>query len=42
MLTWSGIIQVHESGKAGEHPIVDGGDLVAGQVPVKAWYELAW
>ena len=42
MPTWSGIIQVGESGKAGERPVADGNDLVAGQVPVKARYELAW
>ena len=40
--TWSGIIQLRESDKASEHPIVDDGDLVSGQVPVKRWYELSW
>ena len=39
MPTWSGIIQGLESGKAGERPIVDDGDLVAVQPPVKARYE---
>ena len=42
MPTWSGIIQGLESGKAGERPIVDDGDLVGVQVPVKARYERAW
>ena len=42
MPKWSGIIQVLESGKAGERPIVDGGYLIVVQVPVKARYELAW
>ena len=42
MPTWSGIIQLKETGKAGERPVVDGSDLVAGQGPVKARYELAW
>ena len=41
MRTWSGIIQGPESGKAGERPVVDDGDQVAGQEPVKAQYELA-
>ena len=40
MPTWSGIIQVRESGKAGKRLVVDGGDLVARQKPVKARYEL--
>ena len=42
MPTWSGIIQIIESGKAGERPADDGSDLVVVQVPVKARYELAW
>ena len=42
MPTWSGIIQVEESGKASERPVVDDGDLVAVQVSVKGRYELAW
>ena len=41
MPTWSGIIQGVESGKAGERPVVDDGDLVAVQEPVKARYEQA-
>ena len=41
MQTLSGIIQILESGEAGERPVVDGSDLVAVQVPVKARYELA-
>ena len=40
MPTWSGSIQVEKSGKAGERPVADGGDLVVVQVPVKARYEL--
>ena len=39
MPTWSGIIQSLETGKAGERPVVDGGDLVVVQVPVKARYK---
>ena len=39
MPTWSGIIQGLESGKAVERPIVDGGDQVVVQQPVKARYE---
>ena len=42
MPTWSGIIQVLESGKAAERPVGDDGDLVVIQVPVKTQYELAW
>ena len=44
MPTWSGIIQVSESGKDGEQPVdeIDGCDLVSSQVPVKVLYELAW
>ena len=42
MPTWSGNIQVLESGKAGERPIVDDGDLVGVQEPVKAQYEQEW
>ena len=42
MPTWSGIIQDLESGKGGERPVVDGGDVVEVQVPAKARYELAW
>ena len=34
--TWSGIIQLGESGKAVERPVDDDGDLVAAQVPGKA------
>ena len=41
MLTWSGIIQVLESGKAAERPVVDDGDLVVLQLPMKARYEQA-
>ena len=40
--TWSRIIQGDESGKAGERPVVDDGDLVVLQMPVKARYKLAW
>ena len=40
MPIWSGIIQDLESGKAGERPVVDSGDLVPVQVPVKTRYEL--
>ena len=32
MPAWSGIIQISESGEAGERPVVDGSDLVAVQV----------
>ena len=39
MLTWSGIIQELESGKAGKRPIVDDGDLVVVQGSVKTWCE---
>ena len=39
MPTWSGIIQGGEKSKAGERPAVDGSDLVAIQIPVKARYE---
>ena len=35
-------IQFLEGGKAGERPIIDDGDNVLGQAPVKARYELAW
>ena len=42
MPTWSGIIQVLESGKASERPVVDDGDEVDVQAPVKGRYELAW
>ena len=41
MPTWSGIIQDLESGKASERPIVDDGDVVVVQPPVKARYEQA-
>ena len=41
MSTWSGIIQGGESSKAGERPVVDGGDLISVQGPVKARYEQA-
>ena len=40
--TWSGIIQDRESSKASENPVVDDGDLVAVQVPVKGWYKQGW
>ena len=39
MPTWSGIIQLLESGKAGKRPVVDSGDLVAVQGSVKTRYE---
>ena len=42
MLAWYGIIQGLESDKASERPVVDGGDPVAYQVPMKARYEQAW
>ena len=42
MQTWSGIIQDLESIKASEQPVVDDGDLIGVQVPVKGRYELAW
>ena len=42
MLTWSGFIQDREIVKATECPIVDDGDLVVVQVPVKRRDELAW
>ena len=42
MPTWYGIIQNLESGKASEQPVVDDGDLVAVQVPVKGWYKKGW
>jgi hypothetical protein len=42
MPTWSGSIQCTESGKDVERLAVDDGDVVAGQIPVKAQYELAW
>ena len=37
--TKDGIIQFSESGKADERPIVDGGDQVGVQKPVKARHE---
>ena len=43
MPTWSGIIQDLKRGKVGgERPVVDDGDVVVDQEPVKAWYEQAW
>ena len=42
MPTWSRIIQGIKSVKAGEHPAVDGRELVVAQEPVKARYEQAW
>ena len=42
MPTWSGRVQFLESGKAGEGPVADVGDLVVVKGPVKARYELAW
>ena len=36
MPTCSGIIQALESDKVGERPVVDEGDLIVVQVPVKA------
>ena len=42
METWPGIIQFRESGKAGERPVVDDGDQVDAQEPVKGRYKLAW
>ena len=35
MQTWSRIIQVRESSKVSERPVVDDGDPVEVQVPVK-------
>ena len=42
MPTWSGIIQVNESGNTAERPVGDDADLIAVQDPVKTQYELAW
>ena len=42
MPTWSGIIQLLESGKDAERPVGDDADVVAVQEPVKAQYEQAW
>ena len=42
MPTWSGIIQLGESGKAVERPVVDDGDLVVEQGPVKAQHKQGW
>ena len=42
MPTWFGIIQGLESGKAAERLVVDNGDLVVAQAPVKAKYEQVW
>ena len=42
MPTWSGIIQVFESSKAVEHPVVDDGDFVVAQDPVKARHKQGW
>ena len=42
MPTWSGIIQGLESGKAVERRVVDDGDQVVEQVPVKARHKQAW
>ena len=41
MPTWSGIIQSPESNKTSERSVVDDGDVVAVQKPVKGRYELA-
>ena len=47
MPTWSGIIQIPETGKASEIMciavviVANAGDQVVGQVPVKARYEQA-
>ena len=43
MPTWSGSIQVRESGKAAERPVGDDADLIVIQVPVKKMqYEQSW
>ena len=40
MPTWSGIIQDLEISKASERPVIDDGDPVVAQEPVKGRYEL--